>query len=76
MNSSDGKSCGGKHLRLAGTIVLIVLAVCGGTITYAMATASAQDARLRTVEQDNAANTARFEAIQQSLERIERRIDP
>jgi len=69
---SDGVDCGTKHLRLMIAIISIVMAICAGTITYCRAAIAEIDARVRIVEQSEAANSARFEAIQQSLRRLER----
>ncbi len=71
----DGQArpdCGSRHLRLASMILGAVLTVCGATVVYAYRTSDALEARLREVEQNDAANAARFLAIQQALERIER----
>lgn len=68
--------CGSKHLRLAVAIIGIVIAICSGTIGHSMTCARALDERVRIVEQNDAANAARFEAIQQSLDRLERRVSP
>ena len=63
--------CGDKHLRLAALIVVIVLSICAGTIAYANLQIRSLEARVRMIEQSEAANRARFEAIQQSINRIE-----
>jgi cell division protein FtsB len=66
-----GTDCGSKHLRLAGLIIGVVLTVCAATIGYAQVKLGELDARVRMVEQDAAANAARFEAIKESLQRLE-----
>lgn len=65
--------CGTQHLKLASLIVGIVLTVCCATIVYARVAIAEIDARVRIVEQSSAANAARFEAIRDSLQRLEAR---
>jgi len=65
--SPPGNGCGARHLKLAGMIVGIVLCVCAGAVGWTARDLSAQDVRLRKVEQDSAANAARFEAIREQL---------
>ena len=67
--------CGSKHLRLMIAIISIVMTMCAGTIAYCRSTVAEIDARVRIVEQSEAANAARFEAIQQSLLRLEHRAE-
>ena len=67
--------CGTRHNRLLAMIVLIVLAVCGATIGYCRITLGQIEARVRLVEQSEAANMVRFETIQQSLARVERQLE-
>lgn len=66
------RTCGDKHLTLALWIVGLVITVCLATIAYANSTLAAVEGRVRSVEQSESANAARFEAIQRSLERLER----
>ena len=72
--------CGRKHLRWAGLTLGTVLAICGATYTICRGMTdglqvelSALEVRLRQMEQHDAANAARFEAIRESLARIEGR---
>jgi len=72
--------CGRKHLRWAGLTLGIVLAICGATYTICRGMTdglqvelNAVEVRLRQMEQHDAANAARFEAIRESLARIEGR---
>jgi hypothetical protein len=69
------EDCGTKHLTLALWIIGLVAVFCLGTLAYAAHLNAAMDSRVRTVEQSAAATDARFEAIQQSLKRIETKID-
>jgi len=68
------QDCGTKHLRLAALLVTVVLAVCGAMLGHSLSAAAGMDTRMRIVEQNDAANTARFVAISQSLERLEKQI--
>ncbi len=67
--------CGEKHRKWLALIVGIVLAICTGTIVYCHTTVSGLEVRVRQVEQNSAANdaanAARFEAIRESLHRLE-----
>jgi flagellar basal body-associated protein FliL len=63
--------CGSRHLRLIGLIVGIVLAVCAATLAACWSAQAGLETRLRRVEQNDAANAARFEAIKEALQRIE-----
>ena len=65
--------CGARHLKLAGMILGAVVVICGATIGHSTSTAKALEERVRIVEQAEAANAARFEAIQKALERLEAR---
>ena len=71
--SSLPLDCGAKHLRLAGLIIGIVLTVCTATVGHCQMALGRLEARIRLVEQDNAANGARFESIRESLIRLEAR---
>ncbi len=73
MSSNNPTDCGARHLRLAAMIIGIVLAICTGTITYCHTVVSSLEVRLRAVEQNDAANAARFESIRESLHRLEER---
>jgi len=68
------RDCGTRHLKLAGMILGAVVVICGATISHSASTAKALEERVRIVEQAEAANAARFEAIQKALERLEKRI--
>ena len=70
-------ACERRHVRLATVIVAVVVAVCGGTLgaCYAVATAASRpvealEARVRLVEQNDAANAARFEAIKDAIREL------
>ena len=78
-------ACGSQHLKLAAIIIVVVLAVCAGTIAFARSTLAtveqtqreintAVDQRIRDVEKANEANRVRFEAIAAQLDRIERKL--
>ena len=67
----DARSCGNQHLRLAATIIGIVLAICTGTIVHCHAAVTGLEVRVREVEKNDAANAARFEAIRDALKRME-----
>ena len=69
----DERSCGNQHLRLAAAIIGIVLAICTSTAAYCYSAVAGLEVRLRAVEQSDAANAARFEAIKSALERMEGR---
>jgi len=71
MRQDDQRTCGSQHLRLATAIIGVVLAICTATIAYCHTTVAAMDARMRKVEQNDAANAARIEAIKDALERME-----
>jgi len=74
--------CDSRHLRWAATIISIVLVVCAATVGYCLTETRALDVRIRTeikaldirvreVEKHDEANAARFEAIRESLRRLE-----
>ena len=69
----DERSCGNQHLRLAAAIIGIVLAICTSTAAYCHSAVAGLEVRLRAVEQSDAANAARFEAIKAALQRMEGR---
>ena len=78
--AAPAAACGAKHLRWAGLTLGLVMAVCGATYTVCRGMVDglqieldAVEVRLRQMEQHDAANAARFEAIRQSLARIEGR---
>ena len=60
-------------LRWATMIIGLVLAICGGTIAYCRTIVDDLEVRVRAVERNAAGNTARFEAIKESLMRLEGR---
>jgi len=69
---SKDRDCDTRHLRMLGVIVAIVLAICTGTLGYCRVMVSGLEARVRKVEQNDAANAVRFEAIRAALDRIEK----
>lgn len=72
MSGTAAKSCGQKHLELLAIILGGVLVVCGAVWATCTSSVAAIESRTRVVEQGEAANAARFDAIQKSLERLER----
>ena len=71
-NSGTNGSCGTKHLRLAALIIGMVLSIAVATFWHSAANLNAMDVRTRRIEQNDAANAARFEAIQDKLATIQR----
>jgi len=74
--------CGKKHLRWAVATIGIVMAICGCTWSLCndmterlLAEVRLVETRVRAMEQHDAANAARFEAIKESLARIEGRCE-
>ena len=77
-SQNDNGSCAMKHLRLAGmivtmTVAIVVAVVMGMTKSYAK-DIDGMDVRLRRMEETSAAVRARLDAIQRSLDRIERQV--
>ncbi len=86
MTRPKDPDCDARHNRLLGLVVLIVLAICGATMTYAKirvdtlerdtrtrvdALDSAADLRLRSLEIESGANAERFVRIMEAVERLE-----
>lgn len=69
------RDCERKHAAWAGLIIGAVLLLCAGTFGYVRWCAADTDGRLRLVEQTAAVNAARFEAIRESLARLEKAVD-
>jgi len=69
-------TCAEKHRKWLVTIVAIVLTLCSGTLGICYTMVSSLEVRVRSVEQSDAANAARFEAIRESLRRLEGRAAP
>jgi len=67
----DTMAPGPLNLRWAATIIGIVMALCTGTLGYTHTALGSLETRVRAVEQNDAANAARFEAIRDSLHRLE-----
>jgi len=67
--------CAEKHRKWLGLIVGLVLAICTATMAYCHTAVGGLEVRVRQVEQNSAANdaanAARFEAIRESLGRLE-----
>ena len=78
-NGKNPDDCGTKHLKLATVNVALVLAVCSATVGYSTNTLAKAteplERRIRTVEQNDAANAVRFETIQQTLDRSQQILD-
>jgi len=72
MPNPSSNGCGGKHLRLAGIIVGTVLAICTTTLAVCHTMVESLEVRMRKIEQHDAANAARFEAIKESLDDLKR----
>jgi hypothetical protein len=68
-------NCGNQHLKLAGMIIGLVVMICVATVTYTQSTLRSIEARVRIVEQNDAANAARFESLRAQMQRIERAIE-
>ena len=68
----NGGSCGSKHLKLmlwmVGTGVVVVAIV----LTYGDNALTAQDTRLRAVENGNASIGSKLEAVKDRLDKIDR----
>jgi len=80
MSEKNG-DCGWKHLKLVGLVVVIVGIIVGAQWTFAQKRAdkhetvmAAQEARIRDNEQANARMDERLRAIQETCERIERKL--
>jgi len=56
-------------------IVAVVLAVCGAMLGHSLSLAADMDTRIRKVEQNDAANAQRFDAIKNTLEKLERQLE-
>gem|GEM_PF-6604190 len=69
--SDQPSDCGGKHLKLGLWIIGTVLGICAGTVSICHAMVGGLEVRVRQVEQNDAANAARFEAISEALRRLE-----
>ena len=71
--------CGSKHLKLVLGVIAVITVIVGGmckvTISYARTAAQEMDARVRLLEQDQAASHERDKAIAQSLNRIEKMME-
>ena len=65
------EDCGTKHLKLAAVIVGIVIAVVSGAFGLTVSSLSANEERLRAVEQQSVRIEERLIAIQKTLNRIE-----
>ena len=65
------EDCGTKHLKLAAVIVGIVIAVGSGALGLTVSSLSANEERLRAVEQQSVRIEERLIAIQKTLNRIE-----
>ena len=61
-----------KRLKWIALILIPVSILCAGTVGYAARGLGEMDARVRIVEQDNAANGVRFEAIMRELDAIKK----
>jgi hypothetical protein len=71
VRARNSNGCGGQHLGLAAMILGPVLVVCGACLGACWSMTSTLDVRVRQVERNDGANAARFEAIRDSLLRIE-----
>ena len=80
--TARAEECGKKHLRWSAVTIGIVIAICGGTWTLCndmterlRVEVRLVETRVRAMEQHDAANAARFDAIKESLARIEGRCE-
>ena len=63
--------CSSKHMKMMAIIIAAVLAIVGSGLGLALGVMAGHDARLRIVEQGQAARQAQYDDIQRSLNRIE-----
>ena len=71
MSEEQQFDCGTKHMKMMAIIIAAVLAIAGSGLGLALGVMAGHDARLRIVEQGQAARQAQYDDIQRSLNRIE-----
>ena len=74
MKPKSNNSASWVHLRLAAIIIVVVIALLGGFFSITVARINGQEARLRQVETTQGRIDERLKAMQDALERIERKL--